>query len=392
MSDAPSILIIAGEVSGDMHAAALVRAIRARAPKTRFYGIGGDAMAAEGVELHQHVRDMAVMGLTEVLARLPFFRRVFRQTLDLARTRRPDAVLLVDYPGFNLRFAACAHAMGLKVIYYICPQVWAWNRARIPRMARIVDRLLAIFPFEPAVFAGTGLAVDFVGHPLVDELRRVPQTPLDGLPWDPRAHPLVALLPGSRVHEVQRILPSVWAAAGRIAARMPEAAFVIATPDEAIADQVREFLRYPGAGPGRYAVVAGRTRLVLRNARAAIVASGTATLEAALLECPSVLVYRTSALTYALARMLIRMSHIGIVNIIAGRTVMPEFIQGAVQPAAIADAVLALMPEAPARHAALRGYQTVAATLGEGGAAARAAGIVLEEIARTAAGPAGRTS
>jgi lipid-A-disaccharide synthase len=178
MSRPRELLVIAGEISGDMHAAGVIRELKKLDPTIRYYGIGGPRLRAEGVETFQDVREMGVMGIVEVLKRLFFFRRVFREMEALARTRKPDAVLLVDYPGFNLRFAASAHAMGIKVIYYICPQVWAWNRSRIPKMAAVVDRLMAIFPFEPKVFEGTGLEVDFVGHPLVTEIQEVLKAPL----------------------------------------------------------------------------------------------------------------------------------------------------------------------------------------------------------------------
>ena len=189
MSRPLRLVIIAGEVSGDMHAARLVEAIRRKAPDSRFYGIGGDELRKAGMTVWHDAREMAVMGLTEVIARYPFFRRVFFDLLDRTRTLRPDAVIPVDYPGFNLRFSARAHALGFKVLYFICPQVWAWHRSRIPKMAQVVDRLIAIFPFEPEVFRGTGLRVDFVGHPLVDEVQRVLAEPVAPLPWrgEPRS-------------------------------------------------------------------------------------------------------------------------------------------------------------------------------------------------------------
>ena len=203
-----TVLLIAGEVSGDMHAAGLVRAVRARAPDVRFVGIGGDELQAAGMEARYHVRDMAVMGLAEVLRRYGFFRRVFRDMVRTAQTLKPDLVVLVDYPGFNLRFAREVKRLGLHCLYYVCPQVWAWHRSRIRLMADVVDRLLAIFPFEPGVFEGTGLRVDFVGHPLVDVAARVRAEPLMELPW--KGEPRVALLPGSRRQEIQRILPPMW--------------------------------------------------------------------------------------------------------------------------------------------------------------------------------------
>ncbi len=376
--NAPSILVIAGEHSGDQHAARLVRAVRRRRPEIAWFGIGGDALRAEGVVLHAHVRDMAVVGLTDVLRRYRFFRRVFAQTLELARARRPAAVLLVDYPGFNLRFAAAAHALGLKVLYYICPQVWAWNRGRIPRMARTVDQLLAIFPFEPELFRGTGLRADFVGHPLAAACaaaRAAPETPL---PWP--GEPRIALLPGSRYHEVERILPVLWAAAARVAQARPGAGFLVAAPDDEGAGWVRARLARLGGGPARAAVVAGQTREVLRQARAAWVASGTATIEAALMGCPMAVVYRVAWATYAAGRLLIRVPYLGMVNLVAGMEICPEFIQGRARPEALAAALLPLLADGPERDAQRRGLDRVRRALGDLQGAERAAAIVLEDL------------
>lgn len=372
------IMIIAGEVSGDMHAANLVRALRRCDPNLQFFGIGGDRMRDEGVDLFQHERHMSVMGLSEVLRRFSFFRRVFAETVAILRNQKPDALILVDYPGFNLRLAARAHALGIKVIYYICPQVWAWNRARIPRMARMIDRLLTIFPFEPDVFAGTGLRVDFVGHPLVDEARAARTEPGIDLPW--AGSPRVALLPGSRAHEIRRILPVMRAAAEVVASRCPSASFLVASPSAAIAEIVRTTLADAGGQPARWSVVTGCTRQVLRQADAAFVASGTATIEASLMECPMAVVYRVGALTWLIGRLLVRLDHIGMVNIVAGRRLCPEFIQSAATPQAMADALMPLLSDTPARQEMQAGLRRVNELMGEGGAAERAAACVMQEL------------
>ena len=225
-----SVLLIAGEVSGDMHAAGLVRAIKRRNPDVEFFGIGGDELRAAGMEIVVDARDMAVMGLAEVIKRYGFFKRVFTDMIELARARNPDAVVLVDYPGFNLRFAEQARELGIKVVYYICPQVWAWHRSRIRKMARIVNRLIVIFPFEPDVFKGTGLKVDFVGHPLVEVAEKALAEPLKDLPWN--GEPKIALLPGSRRQEVERILPSMVSAAALLEKMNPAAGFIIASPSD----------------------------------------------------------------------------------------------------------------------------------------------------------------
>ncbi len=374
-----SLLIVAGEVSGDMHAAALLRALRARCPGIRAFGIGGDELRSAGMEILVETREMAVLGLTDVLRKYCFFRKTFRDLLAAARARRPDAVLLVDYPGFNLRFAARAHALGLKVIYYICPQVWAWNRARVPRMARRVDRLLAIFPFEPAVFKGTPLPVDFVGHPLVTESRRAWAAPPAVLPWQ-EAEPRVAILPGSRYHEIQRILPAMWAAAALLEKTFPGIGFIVAAPSEREAGWVRQTLAGLRGGPRRWAVAAGQTRQVLRQARGALVTSGTATLETALMRCPMVVVYKTSWLTYALGRLLIRVPFLGMVNLVAGEALCPEFIQHRAMPRALAGGLAPVLAEGPARARMLAGLDRVSRALGEPGAEERAADAVRKEL------------
>lgn len=374
-----SVLLITGEISGDMHAAGVVRAVRAKNPDIHFFGIGGDELRAAGMEILHHVRDMAVLGIAEVLQRYGFFRRVFREMTDVLRTRRPDAVMLVDYPGFNLRFAAEAKRLGIKVLYYVCPQVWAWHRSRVRHMAEIVDRLIVIFPFEAEVFAGTGLRVDFVGHPLVDEARQVLASPPLELPWHSDLR--IALLPGSRVQEVRRILPAMIGASRILKVRHPDASFILAAPSEAMADTVREVAGEVEKKAGDCGLIVGKTRQVLRQARAAIVASGTATVEAALMDCPMIIAYRAALLTYLLGRMLIRVPHLGMVNIVAGRTLCPEFIQGDARPPAMADALEPLLADTPERAAMVAGLEEVRASLGRGGAAERAAAVVLEELA-----------
>jgi lipid-A-disaccharide synthase len=378
MSRPRELLVIAGEISGDMHAAGLIRELKKLNPTIRYYGIGGPCLRAEGVETFHDVREMGVMGIVEVLKRIFFFRRVFRQMEALARDRKPDAVLLVDYPGFNLRFAASAHAMGIKVIYYICPQVWAWNRARIPKMARVVDRLMAIFPFEPKVFEGTNLKVDFVGHPLLTEIQEELKRPLAPLPW--QGQPQIGLLPGSRHTEIDRMLPAFCAAAKRVEQRFPNASFVIPAPTPEIEDHIRTLMNRLPDVPGRIAVVRGGARQVFRQSRAALVKSGTATMESALVGCPTVIAYIVSPLTCWIGRRLATVRFMGIANIIADRKICPEFLQEQATPQALAEALIPLLDESPERTAMLAGFDEVRTLLGNGGAAGRAAKVVHEEL------------
>jgi lipid-A-disaccharide synthase len=374
-------MIIAGEVSGDMHAAPLVEAIRERLPAARFFGIGGNHMRAAGVDTVHGIEDMAVMGFSEVVLRYRYLMGILKEMAQLAADRKPDAVILVDYPGFNLRLARQIHERGIRVIYYICPQVWAWNRGRIPGMARIVDHLISIFPFEADHFADTGMRVSFAGHPLVDQTRSAREAPEAALPWQGR--PRVALLPGSRRHEIERLLPIMVQTIPRIRSAHPDTAFLIAAPSPSEVPVIQSVLNRMRRGQDPVEIVPGKTREILRQADAAIVASGTATIEAALMRCPLLVVYRTAWLTYWLGRMLIRIPHIGMVNIVAGREVCPEFVQGRTTPRRLAKAIIPLLQDGPERRQMLEGLNDVAEALGTGGAAARAADIVVRELQNT---------
>ena len=372
------LLIVAGEVSGDLQAARLLRALKQRHPAVECFGIGGDALRAEGMEILTDARHMAVMGLTEVLKRIFFFRRVFFNLLDEARKRRPDAVLLVDYPGFNLRFAERAHRMGLKVVYYICPQVWAWNRRRIPHMAQIVDRLISIFPFEPDVFKDTGLKVDYVGHPFYDEALSGLAQPPPELPWAGSPH--LALLPGSRRHEIQRLLPPLLETVRLLQPIHPQLGILIAAPSREIGDWVQSIADRHGGLPPRTKIVCNRTRDVLRTATAALVASGTATLEAGLMGCPTVILYKMSWPTYWLGRRLVHIRHIGMLNIIADRRICPEFLQAEANPDNLFSAIQPLLEDNSVRRAMIAGLNAVREMLGPSGASERAAEVLLDEL------------
>lgn len=374
-----NLLIVAGEVSGDMHAARLVSALKKQAPEVECWGIGGPRLRACGMQTVHDVREMAVMGLSEVLRRYFFFRRVFYELIRLAEERKPDAVLLVDYPGFNVRLAEQLHRRGIKTLYYISPQVWAWHRSRIPKLATILDRLMVIFPFEVEVFAGTGLTVDFVGHPLVEEAEKVRLEPPVELPWTSERR--VALLPGSRRHEVSRILPCMLEASLLLEKQDPEVCFLLAAPSEEIKELAEQVIARQPACPAHISIVVDQTRQVLRQARAAMVASGTATIEAALQHCPMIVVYKTAWPTYLMARWLVRgVKHIGMVNVVAGRLVCPEFIQHLAQPKAMAAQMALLLDETPERKDMQDGLSEVHEALSASGQSAQAADLVLKEL------------
>jgi len=373
-----SLLVIAGEDSGDMHAADVIRALKQTRSDITVWGIGGEKLRAEGVELLHDTREMDVMGFVEVFKRYPFFRRTFNEVLAEADKRKPDAALLVDYPGFNLRLARELKKRGVKVLYYVCPQVWAWNRGRIPKMAKIIDRLMVIFPFEVEVFKDVNLKVDFVGHPMVDELREFREKLPEPLPWGGRTK--IALLPGSRKQEITYILPRLLEAAQMIENWRSDVSFLIPVPERRLA-LAEAVLQAAAKAPRKVSILAGRAREVLKQADAAFVASGTATLEAALLRCPTVLVYRVSFLNYLFARALIRIPWVGIANIISGREIMPERLQQHMLPIELVAAIDPLMNDTPVRAAMIENFKTLEKMLGAGGPAVRVAAIIDEELA-----------
>jgi lipid-A-disaccharide synthase len=372
-----SLLVIAGEDSGDMHAADVIRALKEKRPDVTVWGIGGDKLRAEGVELLHDTREMDVLGFVEVLKRYPFFKRTFQEVLDEADQRKPDAALLVDYPGFNLRLARELKQLGIKVLYYVCPQVWAWNRGRIPKMAEIIDRLMVIFPFEVDVFKGVDLKVDFVGHPMVDELREFRTQAPEPLPWNGKMK--IALLPGSRKQEIIYILPRLLEAAKLLEDSRPDVSFLIPVPERRLA-MVEDLLQKAKKAPRNISLLTGRAREVLKQADAAFVASGTATLEAALLRCPTVLVYRGSFINYLFVRALIRIPWLGIANIVSGKEIMPERLQQDMQPLKLVAAMDPLMNNTPARAAMIENFQTLEKLLGIGSPAGRVASIIAEEL------------
>ena len=382
-----TVPISAGDASGELHAAALVEQLRRRLPEVRVLGLGGPAMEKAGVELVVSQRELAVGLGVEVLRDL---RRIVtawrRMTRALAETR-PDLVILVDSPDFNLPLAKRVKRAGIPVLYYVSPQVWAWRRGRIRRIAKRVDRLAVIFPFEPAVYAGSGLAVDFVGHPLLDRLRPLGADlraeAKHALGLEP-GRPYVLLLPGSRRNEVRSTLPLQLAAASAVHARDPRVGFVVAVAssierssiDAAIAATTLPTLL-------DLTVLEGRTHEAMHAVDVALAKPGTVTLEIALVGTPFVVTARVNRFTAFLIRRLVHVASYTMPNLIAGRAIVPEFLQEDADPARIADALLSLL-HGPQRALQLAAFGEVRAALGAGGAAARAAAIA-EEMMRGAA-------
>ena len=371
----PRLLVSCGEPSGDLYGADLVRHLRARAGEPLdVFGLGGDRLAAEGGRLIAHVRELAVVGLLEVVGHLPRFLRIFRRLLAEVDRDPPAAAVLVDYPDFNLRLARALHRRGIPVVYYVSPQVWAWRRRRVNAIRAHVAHMIVIFPFEEALYREAGVPVTFVGHPLVDLVAPAGDRAafFAGLGLDP-ARPLIALLPGSRRKEIAHNLPGIADAIALLAARRPDLQFAAAVAPSIDPATLRAAL------PSPVVLVPGRAHEVLAASDAAVVASGTATVEAALLGAPMVVVYRLSATTYALGRRFVKVPHVAMVNLIAGRGVVRELIQGDFTAAAVADEVERLLgPDGPSMRAALA---EVRERLGAGGASARAAGVVMAVMA-----------
>lgn len=354
------IWIIAGEPSGDRYGALLAQALKKKMPSLCLSGMGGQQMREAGVDLLVDSSDLAVVGLVEVLRHYPRFRRVFRHLLDQADQDKPDLVVLIDYPGFNLRLAKQLHRRGVRVVYYVSPQVWAWGKRRIPKIARIVDRMLVIFPFEARTYAKTSLPTVFVGHPLVDIFHT--ETPPER---DPE---LVLLLPGSRVGEVNRLLPSLLAAAKLLHSRCNGLRFLILAPNKRIAalDQsLLEQSELPADFPVR--IEQGKNEPYMRRAIAGIAASGTVTVEAAILGLPLVVAYRVNPLTYIIGRMLVKLPFVTMVNLVAGRMVFEEFLQHRVQAPPLAEALARILPDGERRADVEQGMQDAVTALGGGG-------------------------
>jgi lipid-A-disaccharide synthase len=372
------ILIIAGEASGDLHGANLVRAIRARDASVTFFGVGSRNMREAGVEMLADAAEISVVGATEVITHLGAIYGVYAKVKRFLREERPDLLILIDFPDFNILTGKAANRIGVPVLYYISPQVWAWRKGRVRTIAKLVKTIMVIFPFEKELYEKVGADVRFVGHPLADVVR-------SGIsPQEARARfclreegRVIALLPGSRKKELYHLLPDMLRAAALLKERYPDLQFVLPVAPTLPPELVADFVRDSGV---EVRVVDGQVYDVLRSSHAAIVASGTATLETGLMSVPMVIVYRVSRLSYIIGRMIVRVRNIGLVNIVAGRTVVPELVQDDVTPENIVREMAKVLDD-PARYAAVRAdLLGVRASLGDGGASERAASVVLEAL------------
>jgi lipid-A-disaccharide synthase len=362
------LYVVAGEASGDARGAELMRALRDRIPGVEFHGAGGREMRDLGVDTIVDWADRAVVGLWDVLRNYGYFRRQFHRMLAEIAATEPDALITIDYPGFNMRLAKAAKARmpRLRTIHYVSPQVWAWHRGRIPKMAKFLDLMLCLFPFELPLYADAGLRAVCVGHPLLDSLAAEKKD-------QPRDSSLVALLPGSRGKEVRNIFPIMVQAAALLKNARPSLRFEASAASEALATEMRSILATL-EGTGHFCTVRLRgAHELMQRAGAGMVCSGTATLEGTFFGMPMIILYKVAWLTWAVARRLVKIPWIGLPNVLAGREIAREFLQGEAKPEAMAKELLRLLEDATAREAQQRAQAEVIASLGERGAEARAA-------------------
>ena len=383
-----TIYFVAGEVSADNHGAALMRSLRELDGELNFVGRGGPQMQevagesamgriAGGGQFKNWIGEAAVLGLWEVLRKYGYFRRQFHETLREIRESKPDAVVLIDYPGFNLRLARALrrHAPQQKIIYYISPQVWAWNSGRIKRMAHFIDLVLCIFPFEVDLYNQAGLRASFVGHPMIERLcaRKIDTE---------RDRNLIGIFPGSRSREVRKILPVMLEAARELRKHTSNLRFEVAAASEQLAREMKPAIAGLDQSQKREAIQIkiDETAAIMQHAWAGIIASGSATLEAAFFRLPFVLIYKVAWPTYVAARLVVNVKYLGMPNLLADKEVVPEFIQHRAKPNAIVEALQPLIENANARERMISEFDAMVPRLGDIGASEKAARAIIEEI------------
>ena len=364
--------VVAGEASGDSRGVELMRALRTLRPDIEFLGAGGREMRAFAGDAIFDWADEAVVGLWDVLKKYGYFRAQFHRMLAEIEAAKPDALITIDYPGFNMRLAkeAKRRMPKLRTIHYISPQVWAWHRGRIPKMAKFLDLMLCLFPFELPLYADAGLRAVCVGHPLLDSLAAEKRDQV-------RDAALVALLPGSRGKEVRKIFPIMIEAAKRLRQSRPSLCFEVAAARESLAEEMHAMLHAHGCDESFCIITLRSAHELMQRAGAGMVCSGTATLESTFFGLPMVILYKVAWLTWIVGKRLVKIPWLGLPNVLAGREIAREFLQDAAQPEAIAAEILRLLEDPSAREAQQRAQAAVIASLGERGAARRAAEAIL---------------
>jgi lipid-A-disaccharide synthase len=369
------ILLVAGEVSGDLHGSHLVEAIHRIDPEVQFLGVGGEGLKRSGMDLLYSAHSLSVVGVTEVFIKLRSILKALRRLKKSLEQEKPDLVLLIDFPDFNFRLAKIAHRRGIPILYYISPQVWAWRPKRIQWIARVVKKMVVLFPFEVPLYEAAGVDVEWVGHPLLDIVKPTfsKEVAFQKFGLDPKRR-TVGLLPGSRIHEVERLFPSLLASAHLLRKEIPDLQFIIplapGLPKTILSPYIKK-ISVP------VSVIEGFNYDVMNLSDLLITASGTATLEGAILGKPMIIIYRVSFLSYWIGRAMIRVDHIGLVNLVAGKEIAPELIQKDVHPQRIAEEALLILRDPILSRKMIDAMGEVRQKLGEPGAAQRAARIVM---------------
>ena len=372
-----NILIIAGEPSGDLHGAGVVRELLRSQPDLQIFGIGGDGMAEAGQEQLYTTHEMAILGFVEVVRHLPFLLKVKRHLMTEIRRRKPACAILIDYPGFNVRFAKHLKKAGIPIVYYIAPQVWAWGKKRIPTMARLVEHLAVVFPFEQKIFQDAGLKTTFVGHPLLEGLK--PELNRDAFfskTEFSQEHAVIGLLPGSRENEVRLLLPTMLQALNRLKESMPDLQAVVAASPIIPHELYEELIARENSTDIR--LLKHKTYAVMQHSTACIVASGTATLETGCFGTPLIIGYRVARLTYEIARRLVKLDNIGLINIVAGKTIATELIQNDFTPDRVQEELHRLLTNSEKTKEMKTELNKIKSMLGAQGASRKVADIALE--------------
>ncbi len=368
-----SIMIIAGEASGDLHGAQVIKALQKTAPGIKVFGIGGRKMEAAGAQILIPAETLAVVGITEALSNASRLLRALRKARQWLSQRRPDLLLLIDFPDFNLKTASFAKKLGIPVLYYISPQIWAWRSGRVRKIKKLVDKIAVILPFEEKFFRKHGVPATFVGHPLLDQIRNEPGP----APVPAENQPAIGLLPGSRQAEVARLLPPMLEAAVKVSGQLPGLRFLLSqapsVPGSATGSILADY-----HGKLNLEIVKAPVSHLFDRCQLVVAASGTVTLEAAIYQIPLIIVYKVSPVSYLLGRLLINVRQIGLVNLIAGRTIAPELIQQQVNGANLAKHILEFMANPQRLELARRQLAEVHTALGKPGAANRVAQMALE--------------
>ena len=376
-ADNTNIMILAGEPSGDIHGGHLCREVKNLSPGIQLFGMGGPEMEAAEVEVVHRIGDTGVVGFWEVYKEIGKYWKIFKKMVAVMEERRPDAVILIDYPGFNIRFARKAHQLGIKVYYYISPQLWAWGQWRIKKIRQYVDMMLVLFPFEKEFYNSHGIEAVFVGHPLIGTLNPDLKKDECRKQLGITSSPVIGLLPGSRKGEIEKIMPLLMETAGILRVHLPEAEFLLPIASAELRPFVDDMMK---SAPVEIKVVEEKSQNIIASSDLLILASGTVTLEAAVFLRPMIIVYKISFFSWIMGKILIKIPFIGLVNIVSGKKIVQEFIQYQARPEAVARAGLEILTQPEIKDRMIRELKIVKEKLGPPGAASRAASVIVNSL------------